>query len=121
MSPRILIVEDDSDFSYSLKLALGLVDLSVIIAGSAEEAYRLFADATEEIRLGFFDIKLPGEDGITCFEKIKAANPSLVGIVMTGFRDEKLLEKARVVGAVEILLKPFKMSYFMDLAKQYAG
>ena len=121
MSSRILIVEDDPDFAASLELALSLVNLSVVLAGSAEEAHEIFAAGAEDINAGFFDIKLPQEDGITCFENIRIGNPAFVGIVMTGFRDEKLLQRARDAGAAEILLKPFKMAYFMDLAKKYAG
>ncbi len=121
MTKKILIVEDDRDFAASLELALDLAGLEALVATSAEEACRLVREGQGEIRVGFFDIKLPGEDGISCFESIRAELPELVGVVMTGFRDEKLMERARSAGAVEILLKPFRMVRFMELARKYAG
>lgn len=121
MPCRILIVEDDPDFATSLELALSLIDLPVVIAGTAEEAYAIFeTDEVADIRAGFFDIKLPGDDGITCFETIRKSHPELVAVVMTGFRDEALFQRARDAGAVEILQKPFKMADFMDLGKKYS-
>lgn len=119
MPGKILIVEDDSDFAASLELALELSGLKAILADSAESAYRLFDDEDIDVRAGFFDIKLPGEDGITCLETIRSLRPGFTGIVMTGFRDEGLIARARAAGAVEVLLKPFKMARFMELAREH--
>ncbi len=119
MAASVLLVEDDPDFSASLELALGLIDIVVDRAGSAEQAIEMFENKAHNFRLVFCDIKLPGADGISCLETILSMNKGVVGIVMTGFRDEALFERARNAGAAEILLKPFKMSEFMGLAKKY--
>ncbi|MBE0501436.1 MAG: response regulator [Desulfuromonadales bacterium] len=119
MTASVLLVEDDHDFATSLVIALGLIDIDVVRAESAERALELFAPEAQRFRLVFCDIKLPGLDGISCLEKLRALKPDLVGVVMTGFRDEALFERARNAGAVDILLKPFKMSSFMALAKKY--
>ena len=119
MVASVLLVEDDSDFATSLELALGLIDIDVERAGSAEQAIELFGSAKSNFRLVFCDIKLPGADGIACLEQLRSLNSDLVGVMMTGFRDEALFERARNAGAAEILLKPFKMSDFMGLAKKY--
>lgn len=121
MPTKILIVEDDPDFAASLELALDLVGFSAVIAGSAEEAIGIMSSRAGEITMGFFDVKLPQEDGISCYEKIRAQNPDFNGVVMTGFRDGKILDRARMAGAVEIILKPFRMVHFMDLAKKYSA
>ncbi len=119
MPSRVLIVEDDADFATSLEMALELIGIETLVAGSAEEAIEIMKEESGRITVGFFDVKLPQEDGISCFEKIRAANPGFNGFIMTGFRDEAILGKARSAGAVEVLLKPFKMAQFMELAKQY--
>lgn len=118
MSCRVLIVEDDADFATSLELALGLVDCEVVLASSAEDAYRIME--TDDIQFGFFDVKLPGDDGITCFETIRKKKAGFAGILMTGFRDRETLQRARNAGIDEILLKPFRMADFMTLAKRYS-
>ena len=114
-----MIVEDDTDFAASLELALDIIGLSVMIAGSAEAAYEIMEANHGNISLVFFDIKLPQEDGLSCYEKIRTKHPGVTGIVMTGFRDEKILARARSVGAVEVLLKPFRLADFMALAKKH--
>jgi two-component system response regulator (stage 0 sporulation protein F) len=120
MATKILIVEDDADFAVSLDLALDLIGFTSVIAGSAEEALEIMSLESGDIKMGFFDIKLPQEDGISCYEKIRSLNPDFTGVVMTGFRDQEILDRARAAGAVDILLKPFKMAYFMDLVKTYS-
>ena len=119
MIASVLLVEDDHDFATSLVIALGLIDIDVVRAESAERAIELFATEAQRFRLAICDIKLPGLDGISCLEKLRTLKPDLVGVVMTGFRDEALFERARNAGAVDILLKPFKLSDFMALAKKY--
>ena len=120
MPSKVLIVEDDHDFATSLDLALDLVGLSAVIAGSAEQAHEIMQDADSDIHLGFFDIKLPGEDGITCLKKIRSHNPTFVGVIMTGFRDKDTLDRARQANPIEVLLKPFKIADFLGLAKAYS-
>lgn len=119
MISRILIVEDDKDFATSLELALGLIKRSAVVASTTEEALAVVGDNPGKFRIGFFDIKLPGENGIACLQKIRSQDPDFVGVIMTGFRDEELFEQARNAGATEILLKPFRMVQFMELAEKF--
>ena len=119
MTSKVLIVEDDSDFATSLELALGLVGIEAVVTKTAEEAFAMMHESPDEIRLGFFDVKLPQEDGISCYKRIREEIPGFVGVIMTGFRDDKISEQAKDAGAVEVLLKPFRMAQFMELAKQY--
>lgn len=120
MAKKVLIVEDDFDFATSLELALDLIGYQAIIAASAEIAQTVMAEMGGEITVGFFDIKLQGQDGIGCYEQIRETYPDFTGIVMTGFRDETLFERARSVGIVEVLRKPFRMARFMELVRRYA-
>ncbi len=121
MTQRVLIVEDDPDFAASLELALDLINIEAVVASSAEEAHLVMEELSQEIRLGFFDVKLPQEDGISCYKRISERLHGFTGVVMTGFRDDKIMGRARDAGAVEVLLKPFKMAQFMELAKQYSS
>jgi DNA-binding NtrC family response regulator len=119
MVAPVLIIEDDHDFAASLELALGLIGVDAIRVESAEQALELLDVGVYCFRLVFCDVKLPGIDGIACLEQVRGRDESLVCVLMTGFRDDVLFERARNVGVVEILLKPFKMSDFMALTKKY--
>jgi DNA-binding NtrC family response regulator len=119
MEASVLLVEDDHDFASSLELALGLIDIEVVRAGSTEQALELFDSGRNSFKLVFCDMKLPGADGISCLEQLFFRNKAIVGVMMTGFRDEALFDRARSVGVAEILLKPFRMADFMDLTRKY--
>lgn len=119
MLAPVLLVEDDYDFASSLELALSLVDIQVERAGSGEAAIARIENGPSDFKIVFCDIKLPGIDGISCLEEILSRNKNIIGVVMTGFRDDALFERARNAGAEEILLKPFRMSEFMELAKKH--
>jgi DNA-binding NtrC family response regulator len=119
MAAPVLLIEDDNDFATSLELALGLIDVTVERATTAEQAIELFNAGENSFRLVFCDMKLPGVDGISCFEELLVCKNDIIVVMMTGFRDEALFDRARNAGAVEILLKPFKMADFMTLTKKY--
>ena len=121
MVAQVLLVEDDPDFVTSLELALGLIDIDIEKAGSSEEAIEMIDSGQYDFKLIFCDIKLPGADGISFLENILPRNKGMIGVVMTGFRDEVLFDRARHAGAKEILLKPFRMAEFMDMAKKYVS
>jgi len=116
---KVLIIEDDPDFSKSLELVLGLHDLTAVRAPSAEEALAQLEKRDGNIDLVFMDIKLPGMNGIECLQEIHSRWSAIPCVIMTGFRDNERHERARSAGAAEILLKPFRMEQFLSLVKAY--
>ncbi len=104
---RVLIVEDDPDFAESLVIALGVRHCQVDVARSGEEAIRKFHDICYDI--AFMDIKLPGKSGVECLIEIIGFRPQARVVMMTGYSESEILEKARQAGAVDILRKPFRL------------
>lgn len=104
---RVLIVEDDPDFAESLVIALGVRDCQVDIARTGEEAVRKFRDGCYDI--AFMDIKLPGKSGVESLAEIRGFCPEARVVMMTGYSEAEILEKARLAGAVDILRKPFRL------------
>jgi DNA-binding response OmpR family regulator len=119
-SRKILIVEDDIDLAGTLALPLEMHDHLVSVAFNGVEAIRLSQGNTFDIC--FLDIKMPGMNGIECLRKIRELLPAQTRyIMMTGFREEALLEEALQAGARQILLKPFKMSEFLRCVDELAA
>lgn len=104
---RVLIVEDDADFSESLQIALGARNCAVDIARTGEEAIGKFRSGCYDI--AFMDIKLPGRNGVECLAEIIDFCPQAQVVMMTGFSESALLDRARQAGAVAILRKPFRL------------
>lgn len=104
---NVLIVEDDPDFAESLMIALGVRNCHVDIARTGEEAIRKFQALCYDI--AFMDIKLPGKNGVESLAEIRGFCPAAHVVMMTGFSEAALLDKARQAGAVDILRKPFRL------------
>jgi DNA-binding response OmpR family regulator len=104
---KVLIVEDDPDFAESLMIALGVRDCHVDLARTGEEAIRKFHSLCYDI--AFMDIKLPGKNGVESLVEIRDFCPTAHVVMMTGFSEAAVLDKARQAGAVDILRKPFRL------------
>ena len=104
---NVLIVEDDPDFAESLMIALGVRNCHVDVARTGEEAIRKFRNLTYDI--AFMDIKLPGKNGVESLAEIMAFCPAAKVVMMTGFSEASLLDRARKAGAIDILRKPFRL------------
>jgi DNA-binding response OmpR family regulator len=117
-STRVLVVEDDRDFAESLMIALGVHDCQVDIARSGEEAVRKFRDMRYDI--AFMDIKLPGKNGVESLAEIRSFCPGAQVVMMTGFSESALLEKARQAGAIHILRKPFRLKEMFNIIDRFS-
>jgi response regulator NasT len=105
---RVLIAEDEA--LIRLDLAEMLVEEGYEVVGEAgdgETAVRL----AEELRpdLVILDIKMPIMDGLAAAEKIAEAHIAPV-VILTAFSQRDLVERARAVGAMAYLVKPFQKS-----------
>lgn len=116
---KVLIVEDDADFAESLMIALGVRNCHVDVARTGEEAIKKFRNLSYDI--AFIDIKLPGKNGVESLAEIRGFCPAAKVVMMTGFSEASLLEKARDAGAIDILRKPFRLkemfSYIDNIEK----
>ena len=110
---KVLVVEDDPDFAESLVIALGIRSCAVDVARTGEDAIRLFRKKTYDV--AFMDIKLPGMNGVQSLQEILCFQPDARIVMMTGFSEASLLEKARQAGAMEVLRKPFRMRELLSI------
>ncbi len=107
MALKVLVVEDDVEFSKTLMEFLNESGFETISANSAEEAEKILKK--KEINLVLTDIKLPGMDGIKLAQNIKKKY-NLVVIVMTAYGSEYSFEDVIKNGANDLIIKPFKFN-----------
>jgi two-component system response regulator RegA len=100
----ILVVEDDSVLRSRLMQAFETRGLEVRGAGDAQTAAAL-ASATPP-QLAVVDVRLPGRSGLELVRELKAIDPPMRIVVLTGNASESVADEAIRSGAMRCLLKP---------------
>lgn len=77
----------------------------IISAHNGEEAIEKYK--TEKPDLVFMDIKMPGMDGITALEKIRALDSNAKVVMCTSLKETEQEERAKKAGAKAYIKKPF--------------
>jgi signal transduction histidine kinase len=110
----VLVVDDDPDVRTPLCAYLQRSGFSVDSAGSAADGLAHVQDHLPDLIIS--DIVMPGIDGIELCRRIKASNPNLPVVLMSGQAsaiDPTIVQNA---GATALLAKPFTMRQVLDLA-----
>ena len=117
----ILIVDDDEDLLHTLARMLASQGHRVLMAGSGEEAIKVASE--QDCSIAFVDVKLPLMDGLQTYLNLKAINPALSAVMMTGYRNEvrDALDKARKAAAIGCLFKPFDPHEALELIAEIRG
>ncbi|MBL7208788.1 MAG: response regulator [Dehalococcoidia bacterium] len=113
---KILIVEDEAVVRESLRDWLVEDGYDVDVAEDGEEALKKIKE--EEFGVIVLDLRLPGVDGLRVFEEAKELRPETKGVVITAYPSKDTLEKAKRLGLLDYLPKPFKVE---DLEKIIGG
>jgi len=95
---KILIVDDDKLLQASLDDILS-ESYDTLIAGSGEEALRLFK--SRPLDLVLLDIRLPGINGIETLRRMKEIGGEAVVIMMTAYEDVKSVISSMKMGAFD--------------------
>lgn len=101
---NILIVDDDENIAELISLYLNKECYETEIAGSGDEALRLFAECSPDLIL--LDVMLPGMDGYqVCSEIRKTSNTPIIMLSAKGEVFDKVL--GLKIGADDYIVKPF--------------
>ena len=102
---RILVVDDHEMARRGLEAMLSTTDWASIIgeAGDAESGIRLAAELRPDVVL--LDIRMPGMDGLTCLDQLRAELPDVSVVVVTLYDDPTYVFEALRRGAAGYLLK----------------
>ena len=102
--PRLLLIDDDPSTLASLSRAFRLAGFEATVCDSAVRAFELIrADHFDMI---FSDVVMPGKDGISLLEDLKAAGVTTPVVMISGQASVETAVKATRLGAVDFLEKP---------------
>ena len=105
---RVLLVDDDPGVRFGVRDFLESRGFVVDEAQDCRDAERAFRAATPDI--GVIDFKLPDGDALTLMPALKAIDPSVALVVLTGHASIDLAVRAVHAGAEHFLTKPVDMA-----------
>ena len=120
-APSVLLVDDQRDIVRLLHSTLQTLghELEIIDAPSGEEA--LLEASQRKIDLLVADYLLPGISGVELMHKVRARNPALKTIFISGFHERKARNEMLNAGALAIFDKPIPMADFLDAVERSLG
>ncbi|MFO8113636.1 MAG: response regulator [Desulfosalsimonadaceae bacterium] len=116
MPTKVLLVDDEKDFLEVLGERMKIRGMDVSTAASAREALSLTEDQSFDAIV--LDLMMPEMDGLEVLENIKAKNPELQVILLTGHGSiEKGVEAMRL-GAMDFVEKPADLESLTEKIKK---
>jgi DNA-binding NtrC family response regulator len=100
---KLLIVDDDSDYTRVLKKILSTEDYTIQTANSGEDAF--FKVQLSHYDLVLTDLMMSGMSGIDLLEKVKVESPLTEVILITGFGTVENAVEAMRKGAYSYFIK----------------
>lgn len=116
MSPKILVIDDDTSFCIMLKTFLQKKGFEVTNAFNASEANELIRNDVFDVVLT--DIRLPDSDGLDVMKSAKSASAKTQVILMTGYTDIKAAVNAMKMGAFDYVGKPINPDEILHTIQQ---
>jgi CheY-like chemotaxis protein len=101
---KVLVVDDDPVVGKSFDRVLSARGYAVITAENGQEALNKLS--RENYDLVFTDIRMPGMNGLEVAERVKASQPWLPVVIVTGYGTEANEARAEAAGVCGFLRKP---------------
>ena len=121
MTVRVYLLDDHEIVRRGLRELLELEDDLEIVgeSGSAEEAERRIPALRPDVAI--LDARLPDGSGIEVCRHVRAVDPSIAGLILTSFDDERALAAAVLAGAAGYLLKDIHGADLVEAIRSVAA
>lgn len=121
MKPHILLVDDENDALFSMKVALEAPDQKVTGVSDGYSALNIIKTkekTADQIALLITDICMPSMNGMELIDKVKKLRPGFPIIAVTGMGDKKMLVELIRKGVDEFIDKPFSPQNIRERVKR---
>ncbi|MBI3791132.1 MAG: sigma-54-dependent Fis family transcriptional regulator [Gemmatimonadetes bacterium] len=118
MPLSVIVVDDDATVREALVDFFELQGAVARAAATASEGRRLAAQHACDVAI--VDLRLPDAPGLTLLEALRADDPELAVIVLTGHADVPTAVRAMRQGAVDLLEKPVDLAVLLATVERAA-
>lgn len=104
---HVLVVDDEHEITDLLQEHLGACGYAVEVAHDGGQALQIAAARRPDVVL--LDITMPGPDGEEVLARLRAIDPTVSVVMLTGNDDEARARRLLRAGAFDYLPKPFRL------------
>lgn len=104
MSETVLIVDDEKDFLEIIAERLRAREMQVSATTSAEDALNMIEERSYDVII--MDFMMPAMDGFKALKLMKARQPQMQIILLTGNVPDEKRKEAKALGALDVIEKP---------------
>ncbi len=112
MKKKIIVIDDDSFILSSIEKQLNKENFEMEFINNPLVGLKRLQN--EKYSLVICDIRMKPLTGLELLEKIKSIYPEIPVIIITGFIDDVIMEKAKKIGYNDYLIKPFRKKSLTD-------
>lgn len=119
LEATILVVEDDENVRCMVALSLKFGGYSVMEAGTAEQAERLWIAKHRAVHIVVTDFTLPDKTGAELARGLRATSPAIPIIFVSGHEESLVSDSISAMANVQVLAKPYsseKLAAAIELA-----
>ncbi len=113
---RILVVDDEAGYRNTLKVILTAEGYEVETAGSGRDAIEASQQSCPDVLIADWKLK-DRLSGLDVARSIRATNPRLPTIIITGYSIDQLKAEARDIEDMQVLEKPFGADSLLEVIR----
>lgn len=115
---NVIVIDDDPEMLVSFQTIFENTGFNLVTANSGLKALEIARK--QEFHIAFIDLFMPEMDGLETLKEMKKLNPELIAVMISGFRNEDMLEKALKAGAYDYLYKPLDVQDIFGITLKLA-
>lgn len=114
---QVLVVDDDKAIRHLIEVVLKTENHTALAAASGEQALSLFTQHQEQVGLAVIDASMPGMNGVQTLNELRALNPRLPAIIMSGYGAVDTGALFAGHGVSGFLVKPFASADLLNAVR----
>lgn len=108
----VLVVDDEAPVRATLTKFLRVLGIEEILEATNGDEAVAQVKASPHVKLVLLDLKMPGKDGLQALAELRALNPELKVVILTGYPFYGEADQAvHKWGAFDFLTKPVDLDY----------
>jgi len=116
---NLLIIDDDDRIRKIIRIQLHKKSINIFDAPDKSTTFEILNKAKMDIVI--CDIKMKDTNGFVILQEIKKKFPELPVIMLTGYIDKKVSERAAKLGSFDFITKPVRRENLISIISRAIG